>query len=253
VTYCYKGVFPLVIDGSPVTLDSGDCVVMDRNVPHKVEATDPDTLAVNIVLSNRFFERRMMSDIARLHTRFATELATAGAPHRRFGIYRTHGDEFARDCVDRILCEHLDYTVGSADIIDDFVAALLTYLFRTFESDSEAFEQDERRSELVGVMREYIAQHYAEGSLKKMAQDLGYDSTYLSSLIRQGTGCSFKQLVNEERMQHATVLLQMTSMPANEVAGAVGISNLTQFYKRFREFAGCTPKEFREKASYGRA
>ena len=47
-------------------------------------------------------------------------------------------------------------------------------------------------------------------------------------------------------MRQAVMLLQGTQMPAYEVAQAVGISNLTQFYKRFRDFAGMTPQEYRD-------
>ncbi len=163
ITYCYSGHFRLVVDNSAVTLGAGDCFVADRHVPHGVLPTGPDDIAINIILNDRFFQRRMMTDIARLHASFATALATPGDSHAGWRVYRTAGDELARTCIERILCEHLDPRAGTPDIIDDFIAALLTHLFRTYESDQERVREDEKYSTLIGDVRGYIEQNYADG------------------------------------------------------------------------------------------
>lgn len=247
ITYCYAGEFHMTVDGGPLVLGAGDCLVTDRHVPHSVEPTGPDDVTVDIVVNDRFFERRMLADISRLHAAFPSALVERGGAHTGWRVYRTAGDEFPRELVSRILCEHLDARAGSSDIIDDLIAALLTHLFRTFEPDAQRSEAEEKRSALIGEVREYVAEHYNEGSLKRMSERLGYESTYLSTMIRKATGMTFKQLVNQERMRHAMMLLQGTDLPAYAIAQEVGISNLTQFYKRFREFVGCTPQEYRDR------
>lgn len=249
LTYCYAGTFTMGIDGARVALAAGDCVVLDRNVPHSVEPTDESTFAVNVILRDRFFLRRMSGDIGRLGAAFPTELLTTGAAHTDYRVYRTAGDELVRTCVDHILCEHFDQRLGSSDIIDDFVAILLTHLFRTFEGSEQTRAENDRRSKLIGDIRDYIAKNYQDGNLGNMAKALGYESTYLSSTIRKATGHTFKQLVNDERMRHAMTLLQGSDIPVYDIAAAVGVSNLTQFYKRFREFADCTPQEYRKRVA----
>jgi len=81
-----------------------------------------------------------------------------------------------------------------------------------------------------------------------MAADLGYERTYLSKFVRQATGSTFKQLVNVERMRRAALLLRGTTRPIYEIAEEVGLANLTSFYQRFREYAGCKPQEYRKQA-----
>ncbi len=251
-TYCYQGTFEMSVDGARVTLSAGDCIVCDRSVPHSVYETDAETFAVNVILADRFFQKRMMADISRLNAKFPNELATTGLPHIDYRIYRTANDELVREAVNRILCEHLDPQVSSADIIDDYTAVVLTHLFRTFEATTETRRESDKLTELVGMVHEYIGNNYREGNLKRMAADLGYESTYLSATIHKATGRTFKQLVNEERMRHALLLLQSSGMPIADVATAVGVSNLTQFYKRFREFAECTPQEYRKRVEASR-
>lgn len=247
ITYCYSGQFRMAVGNEPVRLYAGDCIVADRHVPHGVLPTDEETMAVNIVLSERFFKRRMRSDINRLHSSFATALGNPGFSHTGYRVYRTSDDELVRMCMNRILCERLDPANGSDDIIDDFVAALLTHLLRTYEADAgKVDERSRKNAALIGEIRAYVEKNYRTGSLTKMAEDMGYEPSYLSATIRQCTAMTYKQMVNEERMRHALVLLQTTDMPAYQIASEVGISNLTQFYKRFREYTGRTPQEYRD-------
>lgn len=245
LTYCYKGTFRMNVDGTSIALAQGDCIVLDRNVPHAVEPTDDGTFAVNIILHDRFFLHRMSDDTGRLNAEFPNELLNTGSPHTDYHTYRTAGDEFAKTLVDYILCEHFDPRLGSPSIIDDLIAALLNHLFRTFEGTRKTQQEIDKRSELMGEIQEYISRHYSEGNLGEMAKDLGYESSYLSTAIRKATGHTFKQLVNDARMRHAMTLLQGSDISVTDIAYAVGITNLTQFYKRFRDFAGCTPKEYR--------
>lgn len=97
----------------------------------------------------------------------------------------------------------------------------------------------------MGRIHEYVAQHYREGRLSALADEPGYDTSYLGAYIKRETARTFKQLVNEERMRHAIRMLRNSQEPIYKIAQNVGISNLTQFYRRFHEYAGMTPQEYR--------
>lgn len=245
ITYCLNGTFPISIDGTPFPLQPGECLVRDRHVPNSVEATDSEVIAINLILADEFFEGRLLDGMAGLGSSFATELMSVGASHDRYRVYRTSEDEFVRTCVERILCEELEPDATSAYLVDFFLAALLTHLLCTYERDVAPADEAFQRNELMGTVRQYIAMHYQEGNLSMMASDLGYERTYLSKFVRQTTGSTFKQLVNVERMRRAALLLRGTTRPIYEIAEEVGLSNLTSFYQRFREWAGCTPQEYR--------
>lgn len=245
ITYCYQGTFPMSLDGTRVVLQKGDCLIADRHCPHSVEELAPSTVAVNVVLNDRFFQKRLLADLNRVGSDFGLALATPAADHTQWRVYRAT-DPLSRACIDQLLCEHFDSRIGSADIIDDLCAALITNLLRSNEKDVTSEEEARKDSELIGRVHEYISRNYRQGRLQELANQLGYDSSYLSAHIRQSTARTFKQLVNEERMRHAALLLQGTSSPIYEIAHSVGISNLTQFYKRFREYADMTPQEYRE-------
>ena len=245
ITYCYQGVFSMTANGEPVTLDAGDIIVLDRHVPHSVAPTSPDDIAINFILAEEFFEGRLLDGMADLASPFATKLMTVGATHEDWRHYQTANDEFVRTCVDRIMCEHLEPDMTSPYLVDFFLAALLTHLLRAYEPKGELDDVAWERAVLIGAVRQYIGVHYQDGNLQRMAANLGYERTYLSKFVRQATGSTFKQLVNTERMRRAALLLRGTTRPIYEIAEEVGLANLTSFYQRFREYAGCTPQEYR--------
>ena len=246
ITYCWQGSFHIGVDGQPVVLNAGDCIVMDRHVPHHVDPTGPDDINVNFILAEEFFEGHLLDGMTDLASPFATELMTLGATHEHWRVYHTADDEVVRSCVERILCERLEPDMTSPYLVDFFLAALLTHLLRTYEPKGELDDVAWERAELIGAVRQYIGQHYQEGNLQQMAADLGYERTYLSKFVRQSTGSTFKQLVNVERMRRAALLLRGTAKPIYEIAEEVGLANLTSFYQRFREYAGCTPQQYRD-------
>lgn len=248
LTWCYSGTFTQRIAGRETAISAGETLVMDRNVPHLVHETGPGDRAFNIVLSNRFFLENMQQALAGMHTAFSMDLASRDSLHAQWRAYPTKDDELVQTLMKEILCEHYDHRVGSDEMIDGLVAVLLTHLFRTYEDDAEAAREVQKRSELIGAIRSYIQKNYQERSLAAMAEEFGYRSTYLSALIRKTTGMTFTQMVNEERMKHAMLLLQTGSLPVYEVAESVGIANLTQFYRRFKDYVGCTPQQYRDKA-----
>lgn len=246
MTYCCEGTFSIVLDGEPVTLRAGEIIVRDRHVPNRVEPTGPNDVAINLILAEEFFEGRLLDGMAKLARPFATELMTLSASHNHWRHYETTEDEYVRTCVERVMCEHLEPDSTSPYLIDFFLAALLTYLLRTYEPQTVLEDEAYERASLMGAVREYISLHYQEGNLQQMARDLGYERTYLSKFVRQTSGLTFKQLVNTERMRRAALLLRGSSRPIYEIAEEVGLSNLTSFYSRFRDYAGCTPAEYRE-------
>lgn len=136
------------------------------------------------------------------------------------------------------------------EVTDALIEALFAHLLGTFE---KAPARGETHSRLMGAIREYVARNFREGSMEKMAGDLGYQRSYLSRIIRESTGTTFKQLVNAERMKRTTVLLEASEQPVYEIADEVGITNLASFYERFRAWAGCTPSQWRKRAQTWKA
>ena len=74
---------------------------------------------------------------------------------------------------------------------------------------------------------------------------MGYDVYWLSREIRRRTGKTYKELLQEKRMQQAVYLLTNSKIPVTDIIESVGYDNTSYFYRKFRERYGMSPKEYR--------
>ena len=95
----------------------------------------------------------------------------------------------------------------------------------------------------------YVNQHYKEFiSLSGVADEFHMNAAYLGRLFQKTTGVSFKQYVNELRIEEAKRLLLFTDLMIYEIAAQVGFSESKYFITRFTEMTGLSPAEYRKSA-----
>ena len=95
-------------------------------------------------------------------------------------------------------------------------------------------------------MLSYINDHYKNGTLSELASQMGYDVYWLSREIRRRTGKTYKELLQEKRMQQAVYLLTNSQIPVTDIIESIGYDNTSYFYRKFRERYGMSPKEYRK-------
>ena len=98
---------------------------------------------------------------------------------------------------------------------------------------------------MVSVLR-YIEERYRDGSLTEIAEQLHYELTSLSRLIRQKTGQNYTGLMQEKRLSQAAWLLRNTDKNVDEIANAVGYENISYFHRLFFSRFGMSPKKYRD-------
>lgn len=88
----------------------------------------------------------------------------------------------------------------------------------------------------------------ADLSLKKFADLLSVNASYLSSLFKKETGKNLTEYVAEKRIKHAAYLLRTTNLQIQTVAQHCGIYDVNYFAKTFKKYTNQTPKEYRKNA-----
>ncbi|MDF2986437.1 MAG: AraC family transcriptional regulator [Eubacterium sp.] len=98
---------------------------------------------------------------------------------------------------------------------------------------------------------QYLKSHYKEKiTLKKLAEYVGLNSVYLSSLIKKETNLSLLDNINLLRLEESKNLLIFTNKSIQEISYNLGYSYQNHFNNVFKKFTGMTPLEFRQ--NYGR-
>lgn len=85
-------------------------------------------------------------------------------------------------------------------------------------------------------------------SLQSLADDLGYNASYLSSLIKNKLGITYQEYLTKNRIKKAKILLLTTSLKNYEIAEEVGFENVNYFSLRFKQVTGVSPREYRKRA-----
>ena len=83
-------------------------------------------------------------------------------------------------------------------------------------------------------------------TLKYLGDKYFINSAYLGQLFHKKYGCSFKDYLNNYRIEKAVSLLLTTDMKTYEIAEAVGYKDVDYFVNKFITVKGCTPVRYRK-------
>ncbi len=86
----------------------------------------------------------------------------------------------------------------------------------------------------------------ADLSLRRQAELLNVNASYLSTLFKKETGVTLTEYVTQKRIDHAAFLLSSTNMQIQNIAQHCGIYDVNYFTKIFKKQKNKTPKEYRE-------
>lgn len=147
----------------------------------------------------------------------------------------------------------LDLT-GKQDLIQDLIQGSDTYLLKSrFYYLVYLYNQTkkEQRTDDIGTITQrllsYIEENYQKKiSLKNIAEDLGYNYNYLSTIFNERMQTNFQDFLNEYRINCFCLLLNEDhKTPIHELAMKVGYTSLRSFHRNFRHYKKTTPKEYR--------
>ncbi|MDW2796207.1 AraC family transcriptional regulator [Clostridium boliviensis] len=93
----------------------------------------------------------------------------------------------------------------------------------------------------------YIDLHYNENlTLKKMAEYLNLNSSYLSTLFKKELGKTVTEYITQTRIKQALLLLNSTKHSIREVANQCGFDDINYFSRIFKKYEGMSPSSYRK-------
>ena len=100
----------------------------------------------------------------------------------------------------------------------------------------------------VKAVTEWLRTHFDEKvTVADLAEQFGYNPTYLTALIKKYTGFTITELLSYYRINVAKGILSSdASTSVRRVALLCGYSDEKYFMRVFRKVAGMTPKEYRD-------
>ena len=167
---------------------------------------------------------------------------------------RLIGDHFSgitiaqEQALKNILNCPLEGKLGLMMMETSLIQVILIQLHSLFYKE-EAFKQpiaNRRDIEVIQQLKEYLTKSFLEDHcLPTLARQFGTNTNKLMSLFKKIFGKSIFEFIAEQRMGHATQLLQEYGLTVTEVARRVGYKNPNHFSAAFKRRYGINPSELK--------
>lgn len=134
---------------------------------------------------------------------------------------------------------------STRDSIKAFLASEIEELISVMYSTTK------RYSPVVSQIISNIEERYSEElSLKTLAYQYNINSSYLGRIFTKEVGMSFSDYLNKVKNTKAKELILETNMKINDIAKAIGYTDTSYFYRKFKKYYGICPSTLREMKNY---
>ena len=176
-----------------------------------------------------------------------------------FRTYTTDSEDKRLDSLRRffvnILLESMKKEPGYKRQLIDLVNELILYLdeffhYFSFENNVVVNTRNDNpvKVERLGRITSAIYEKHSEKlTLEDLSRQEHLSTYYISHLITESTGMSFRDFLGFARVEFSEMALLDTNKKINVIAQEVGFSTTAYYIKYFKKWFGMTPEEYRER------
>ena len=143
-----------------------------------------------------------------------------------------------------------DAYIQRAELLSSYekILNLQYHMLLEYTEQVEKLHRGKHTSKLTLDVANYVRHHLSESiSVDAMAEELYLSRPYLSSKFKQETGQTLTEFILNEKTEEAKRLLRYSDKTASAIASYLGFSSHGHFIRVFKQYAGQTPNEYRER------
>ena len=231
-----------IINGKKIYLHEGELLFLGQNAKQEIMPAGEKDIAVNFIIQPSFFYKTLEM------------LGAEETPIKSFLLSSLFNDEnlgYLHFKVSEVLpvqnlIENLIWTlINNISNKRNINQTTMGLLFMQLINHTDKLVYESREDAAIMDIFRYIEENYKDGSLTDAARILHYDFYWLSHEIKNRTGKTYTEHLQEKRLSQAAFLLKNTSLSVEEVAIAVGYENKSYFHRIFTKKFQATPKKYK--------
>lgn len=252
IVYVVSGKAKHIMGKSEYAVKRGDVSIINPDeahafVPDRENSAEP-FVAYDLMFTPDFVDNSCLSDEG---------FSTLGKSFLFYSLFSDSGDfkekfNLIADCgyelgsvFEKIYDEYKAKRSGYINLIRLYIAEIVIRLSRKIDDADSRLTSSQKQ--IVMEIINYIENNY---SIKihsdEIAAKLFFNKNYISRLFKQETGLSIHEFVRKIRMKEAMKRLEETDDIITDIAADCGFNDMKSFYQMFKNFAGCTPKAYRD-------
>lgn len=248
LNYMVSGQSNQVLNGQTYQLPAGHLLVMDREVIQMYGYMGTDDLLINILLDPQQIPANFTKLIepANSFIRFLYNALQINGDHTSLLIYNLNQVPQTKLLFETLIY----YAMTNATPVsarEPLLAASLAALPQPAVAHVQ--ELDNSANQIQQIVA-FIDQHYQTVTLESLSAAFGYNKNYLGNKLKQSTGLSFTELLDQKRLVTAQNLLLNTNLSLEVITLELGFKNPTSLFRLFNKLVGISPTEFRQTARH---
>lgn len=243
--YVVQGSIIHIIDGKKVELRKGDFLLLNQGMSHSILRANYDDIGINFICLPEFFSLPLsMLQEKNVLAKFIT-LTFQNNTMPYYLLFRLKENKQIENLMENMIDSML-HKYPNEDTINQYSMGLVFLYLLNHLQDLSSSSSLTYRQALVQVILEEISSNYKNCNLSSIAKDSHQSLVSLSKMIKQETGHTFLELLQEERFKHACKMLENTSLSIEDIALAVGYENQSYFFRQFKKRFNMTPRQYRQ-------
>lgn len=243
--YMCKGSTIHIIDGTTITLKEKELLILNQHATQEILPCGETDIAINFIILPEFFDKYLT--MINYEENFLKDFIIDCLTGKGSGIHFLHF-EISNVLPIQNLVENLAFTIvnniPNKRLTNQITMGLL-FIHLTNQTSKVHIGGDNFDNEIILQVTAYIEENYRDGDLTTLANDLGYELTWLSKTIKKLTNKTFTELLQKKRLAQACYLLHHTQMSILDISLNVGYSNFSYFHRIFKNEYKKTPRQFR--------
>ena len=238
-----EGVLDVYVDDDCVRLSPGDVAIIGARQLHRDRSLgNPLNYIVLQFDIEQFFDHSSMPYM-RFFSEAKNPLSQANYIFQENAAARTE----AADCIRGILKEVTNKQTGYELAVSMIIKQLLLLLIRSDTKKALAEHEDFDRARLRSVL-DYVEDHLTDRiQVEEVCKMANMSYYYFVKFFKKAIGLSFTEYVNYRKIKWAERILLTKDLSVSEVGDRIGMPNMAHFYKMFKKYNDCSPKQFQKR------
>lgn len=240
--YMCQGKTTHIINGKELVLNEGELLFLGQNARQEILPASENDIAVNFIIQPSFFDKTLEM-LGAEETPIKNFLLSSlfDGENQGYLHFKVAGVLPVQNLIENLIWTLISNTSNKRNINQTTMGLLFMQLIN--HTDKLVYETKEDKA-VMDIFR-YIEGNYKNGSLTEAASLLHYDFYWISHKIKNRTGKTYTEHLQEKRLSQAAFLLKNTSLSVEKIAIAVGYENKSYFHRIFSAKYGTSPKKYR--------
>jgi len=243
--YMVEGSTTHYIDDEEIVLHKGDLLFLNQHAVQEILPAGKDDIAVNFMILPQFFDEafRMISAENSSLRDFIISCLTSKDVGSNYLYFHASDIIPVQNLLENLIWNLVEDEPNKRSM-NQITMGLLFLSLINHSAEIRISDHSYDQQVAMDILR-YIDTEYQNASLTRFAKERKDDVYTLSRILKKQTGSTFRQLLEERKINQAAFLLKNTALTIEEIALHVGYENLSFFYRLFYKHFGMKPRQYR--------